>query len=74
MANWQLVENVPSKCPPGAGSTQLVLIGDIFYIWGGYPYSDVLYAFDVDTHGWFIPRVSGTVPGVRQGHSACVAS
>lgn len=25
-----------------------------------------------DTHKWSTPRVSGTVPGARDGHSACV--
>lgn len=25
-----------------------------------------------DTHRWFTPKISGTVPGARDGHSACV--
>ena len=25
-----------------------------------------------DTHKWSTPRVAGTVPGARDGHSACV--
>ena len=32
----------------------------------------MLYAFDIDTHTWFKPRVSGTVPEERSYHSACV--
>ena len=52
-----------------------VLVGDNVYIWGGGKYGhfcNVLYAFDVDAHIWFKPRVSGTVPRRRRGHSACV--
>ena len=54
-----------------------VLIEDISYIWGGWQVStreccNVLYAFDIDTHTWFKPRVSGTVPEERCYHSACV--
>lgn len=25
-----------------------------------------------DTHRWFTPKISGTIPGARDGHSACV--
>ena len=32
---------------------------------------NILYAFDVDTHRWFEPKVSGTVPEARYHHSAC---
>ena len=54
-----------------------VLIEDVVYIWGGYNYTmeefcNMLYAFDVDTHRWFEPEVSGTVPGAKSAHSACV--
>lgn len=28
--------------------------------------------FVADTHKWFTPKVSGMVPGARDGHSACV--
>uniref|UniRef100_A0A669Q157 rRNA biogenesis protein RRP36 n=1 Tax=Phasianus colchicus TaxID=9054 RepID=A0A669Q157_PHACC len=53
-----------------------VLIDDIVYIWGGRNDTEgacnVLYAFDVNTHKWFTPKVSGMVPGARDGHSACV--
>lgn len=28
--------------------------------------------FVSDTHKWFTPKVSGMVPGARDGHSACV--
>uniref|UniRef100_A0A7M4END2 rRNA biogenesis protein RRP36 n=1 Tax=Crocodylus porosus TaxID=8502 RepID=A0A7M4END2_CROPO len=53
-----------------------VLIDDTIYIWGGRNDTEgacnVLYAFDVSTHKWFTPKVSGMVPGARDGHSACV--
>ncbi|XP_066215494.1 kelch domain-containing protein 3 isoform X2 [Saccopteryx leptura] len=53
-----------------------VLIDDTVLLWGGRNDTEgacnVLYAFDVNTHKWSTPRVSGTVPGARDGHSACV--
>ncbi|XP_074166969.1 kelch domain-containing protein 3 isoform X2 [Sminthopsis crassicaudata] len=53
-----------------------VLIDDTVYLWGGRNDTEgacnVLYGFDINTHKWFTPRVSGTVPGARDGHSACV--
>ena len=63
---------LPSHC---AGHTA-VLIEDVAYIWGGTndsltEYYNVLYAFDVDAHRWFRPKVSGTVPEGRTFHSAC---
>ena len=35
-------------------------------------YDNILYAFDVDTHRWFKPKVSGAVPEERSNHSASV--
>ncbi|XP_030742764.1 kelch domain-containing protein 3 isoform X2 [Echinops telfairi] len=53
-----------------------VFIDDTVFLWGGRNDTEgacnVLYAFDVNTHKWSTPRVSGTVPGARDGHSACV--
>ncbi|XP_055982320.1 kelch domain-containing protein 3 isoform X2 [Sorex fumeus] len=53
-----------------------VLVDDTVFLWGGRNDTEgacnVLYAFDVNTHKWSTPRVSGTVPGARDGHSACV--
>ncbi|XP_058410325.1 kelch domain-containing protein 3 isoform X2 [Diceros bicornis minor] len=53
-----------------------VLIDDTVFLWGGRNDTEgacnVLYAFDVNTHKWSTPRVSGIVPGARDGHSACV--
>lgn len=53
-----------------------VLIDDTVFLWGGRNDTEgacnVLYAFDVNIHKWSTPRVSGTVPGARDGHSACV--
>ncbi|XP_067609014.1 kelch domain-containing protein 3 isoform X2 [Pseudorca crassidens] len=53
-----------------------VLIDDTVFLWGGRNDTEgacnVLYAFDVNTHKWSTPRVAGTVPGARDGHSACV--
>ena len=48
-----------------------VLIEETVYVWGGRPYCNMTYAFDVDTHRWFKPTVSGTVPEGRYDHSAC---
>ncbi|KAI2658179.1 Kelch domain-containing protein 3 [Labeo rohita] len=53
-----------------------VLVDETIYIWGGRNDTEgacnVLYAFDVNHHRWFTPKISGTVPGARDGHSACV--
>ncbi|XP_027983851.1 kelch domain-containing protein 3 isoform X2 [Eptesicus fuscus] len=53
-----------------------VLIDDTVFLWGGRNDTEgacnVLYAFDVNTHKWSTPRVLGTIPGARDGHSACV--
>ena len=54
-----------------------VLVEDNIYIWRGCKYNtreytNALYGFDVDAQRWFKPRVSGTVPEGRRGHSACV--
>lgn len=53
-----------------------VLLEDTIFLWGGRNDTEgacnVLYAFDVNTHRWYTPKVSGTVPGARDGHSACV--
>ena len=54
-----------------------VLIEDTVYIWGGSERDilkecNELYAFDVNTHRWFKPKVSGTAPEGRSNHSACV--
>ena len=51
-----------------------VLIEHTIYIWGNGLTVGIytLYAFDVDTHRWFKPRVSGTIPEERGNHSACV--
>ncbi|KAG9338070.1 hypothetical protein JZ751_027146 [Albula glossodonta] len=53
-----------------------VLLDDTVYIWGGRNDTEgacnVLYAFDVGSHRWSTPAVSGTIPGARDGHSACV--
>uniref|UniRef100_A0A4W5QIA0 Kelch domain containing 3 n=1 Tax=Hucho hucho TaxID=62062 RepID=A0A4W5QIA0_9TELE len=53
-----------------------VLLEDTIYIWGGRNDTEgacnVLYAFDINNHRWFTPNISGTVPGARDGHSACI--
>ncbi|XP_055745607.1 kelch domain-containing protein 3-like [Salvelinus fontinalis] len=53
-----------------------VLLEDTIYIWGGRNDTEgacnVLYAFDINNHRWFTPKISGTVPGARDGHSACI--
>ena len=55
------------------GSTA-VLVEDIIFLWGGYPYCNVLYSFDIDNHKWSKPNVSRMVPKPRYHHSACVRS
>ncbi|TTU93293.1 Kelch domain-containing protein 3 [Bagarius yarrelli] len=53
-----------------------VLVEEAIYIWGGRNDTEgacnVLYAFDVGSHRWWTPKVTGTIPGARDGHSACV--
>ena len=54
-----------------------MLVEDVIYLWGGVDYHSYhccneLHAFDVDTHRWSKPSVSGTVPEAREEHSACV--
>ncbi|XP_042161655.1 kelch domain-containing protein 3 isoform X2 [Oncorhynchus tshawytscha] len=53
-----------------------VLLDDTIYIWGGRNDTEgacnVLYAFHVNNHRWNTPKISGTVPGARDGHSACI--
>uniref|UniRef100_A0A1A8HJL8 Kelch domain containing 3 n=1 Tax=Nothobranchius korthausae TaxID=1143690 RepID=A0A1A8HJL8_9TELE len=53
-----------------------VLLDDTIFLWGGRNDTEgacnVLYAFDVNTHRWYTPKISGAVPGARDGHSACV--
>ncbi|KAJ1147306.1 hypothetical protein NDU88_000187 [Pleurodeles waltl] len=73
------------RCPSGGHVREVpymryghtaVLIDDTIYIWGGRNDTEgacnVLYAFDVGTQKWSTPKVTGTVPGARDGHSACV--
>ena len=67
----ELHHDVPSR---REGHTA-VLIQDTVYVWGGETdsgYCNVVYGFDVDTHRWFKPHVSGTVPKARYYHTACV--
>uniref|UniRef100_A0A8C7AY75 Kelch domain containing 3 n=2 Tax=Caniformia TaxID=379584 RepID=A0A8C7AY75_NEOVI len=57
-----------------------VAVGHRVYSFGGYcsgeDYETLrqidVHIFNADTHKWSTPRVSGTVPGARDGHSACV--
>ncbi|KAF5880274.1 kelch domain-containing protein 3, partial [Clarias magur] len=53
-----------------------VLVEDTIYIWGGRNDTEgacnILYAFEVGIHRWWTPKVTGSVPGARDGHSACV--
>ena len=56
----------PIEVPSGRYGHTAVLVEEIVYLWGGYyPYCNVLYAFDVDTHSWFKPIISGTIPEAR---------
>lgn len=53
-----------------------VLIDGTVFLWGGCNDTEaacnVLYAFDVNTHKWSTPQVSGTVLGDWNKPSACV--
>lgn len=45
------------------------------YLWGGRNddiYCNILFCFDTKTYEWSKPSVSGQMPGIRDGHSACV--
>ncbi|XP_078255008.1 kelch domain-containing protein 3 isoform X2 [Rhinoraja longicauda] len=52
-----------------------VLVDDAIYVWGGRNDTEgacnVLYAFDIHSHSWSTPKVHGSIPGARDGHSAC---
>ncbi|XP_055492259.1 kelch domain-containing protein 3 isoform X3 [Leucoraja erinacea] len=52
-----------------------VLVDDAIYIWGGRNDTEgacnVLYEFDIHSHSWSTPKVHGSIPGARDGHSAC---
>lgn len=48
---------------------------DKVYMWGGRndeTCCNILFCFDTRTHRWSKPPVHGTIPGVRDGHSACI--
>ena len=63
----------PIEVPSRRYGHTAVLVEQSVYIWGGrYPYCNVLYAFDVDTHSWFKTNISGSIPEARSNHSACV--
>ena len=70
----------PEAPPPSLTCHTAVLIDRVVYVFGGDTnssaqcqcVSDALYTFDVDSHGWSRPEVSGSVPLGRVGHSACV--
>lgn len=45
------------------------------YMWGGRNDEtgcNILFCFDTQTFQWTRPKVTGDVPGVRDGHSACI--
>ncbi|GLH02669.1 hypothetical protein R5R35_001086 [Gryllus longicercus] len=49
--------------------------GDKIYVWGGRNYAaecDVLLCFDSVTLKWSRPKVTGSIPDARYGHTACV--
>ncbi|KAG8431101.1 hypothetical protein GDO86_019423 [Hymenochirus boettgeri] len=67
---------IPSKVPYMRYGHTAVLIDDTIYIWGGRNDTEgacnVLYTFTPGNEQWATPRVSGQIPGARDGHSACV--
>lgn len=45
------------------------------YMWGGRNDEtgcNILFCFDTQTLRWSRPQVTGDIPGVRDGHSACI--
>lgn len=53
----------------------VVAYGEDIYLFGGrndQRSCNTLYRFDTSTFRWSKPRVSGVIPGERDGHSACV--
>ncbi|XP_060678530.1 kelch domain-containing protein 3 isoform X2 [Hemiscyllium ocellatum] len=56
-----------------------VAVGHKVYSFGGYcsgeDYETLrqidVHVFNADTHSWSTPRVQGSIPGARDGHSAC---
>ena len=52
-----------------------MVYNELVYVWGGRnddAACNVLFCFDTTTHLWSRPKVSGDIPGARDGHSACV--
>ena len=81
---WSLVptrkdeSGVPLKYPDVPfqryGHTAVTFEGKI-YLWGGRNDEIVcgtLYCFDTKTMKFSRPKVTGTIPGARDGHSACI--
>ena len=63
----------PIEIPDTRFGHTAVLVEEIVLIWGGCePYCNVTYAFDVNTHSWLKPNISGTIPEARYLQSACV--
>lgn len=52
-----------------------VAFEDKVFIWGGRNdemVCDILFCFDTKTQRWSTPEVYGSLPGARDGHSACI--
>ena len=67
-----LLSNIPFQ---RYGHT-VVANGDLIYLWGGRNENcadNTLYCFDTVTRGWLSrPKVTGFIPGARDGHTAVV--
>ena len=58
------------------GHTVVEYLGKV-YLWGGRNDKracNILYCFDVKSHSWSRPAVSGQIPAARDGHSAAILS
>ncbi|KRW98198.1 hypothetical protein PPERSA_03400 [Pseudocohnilembus persalinus] len=80
---WQwatpLIEGVP-PCPRGGHSATLsgasiIIFGGHYYAGKqkGYIYLNDTYVLDVNSNRWHKPKISGTPPASRYGHSAILA-
>ncbi|XP_015786827.1 kelch domain-containing protein 3 [Tetranychus urticae] len=66
----------PANVPFIRYGHSVVAHNNIIYLWGGRR-GDVacnkIFMFDTNTRSWLANEVTGTIPGVRDGHAACIA-
>ncbi|KAK3863462.1 hypothetical protein Pcinc_030769 [Petrolisthes cinctipes] len=74
---WKAIETQQSRnvVPFQRYGHTAVAFGHLVYVWGGRNDNtacNILYCFDTNTHRWSVPKVDGSIPEARDGHSACV--